>query len=196
MSDNPDSSTQRVTYDSTNHFRVLTQMHGSVWPKVLPLCLLNVLNVLAVIYMNNVYNIDISFCDKGHSFMSMIVSFLIVTRSSINYGRYMEARAGITNLIRASRELIQYAITFTRYDTSEKAKKWRSDLARKTIALLTCVVSVLQFESSKVYAWESPALKPKERMALKNAVGDANERSPMILAMCKFHMMKRLDAYF
>jgi len=80
--------------------------------------------------------------------MSMIVSFLIVTRSNITYSRFMEARTNLSTIMRSCRELMQYAVTFTRYDTSERAKKWRYDLARKTIVLLRSTVSVLEFESS------------------------------------------------
>mmetsp|Transcript_16577 Transcript_16577/g.24865 ORF Transcript_16577/g.24865 Transcript_16577/m.24865 type:complete len:534 (+) Transcript_16577:222-1823(+) len=180
---NPDIGVVRVKYDSKNHISVLTQMYGSVWPKVLPFCLLNVVNISAVIYLDRALDIDISFNDKGHSFMSMIVSFLIVTRSSITYSRLMEARAGMTSVMRSCRELIQFAITFTRYDSSPGAQKWRSDMARKTISLLTCVVAVLQFESTAQNAWETPDLTERERFALQKAVGDDNERAPMILAM-------------
>mmetsp|Transcript_4516 Transcript_4516/g.6893 ORF Transcript_4516/g.6893 Transcript_4516/m.6893 type:complete len:424 (-) Transcript_4516:293-1564(-) len=174
----------RVTYDTNSHFGVLTQMHGSVWPRVLPHCLLNILNVSAIIYLDRKYDIDLSYSDKGHSFMSMIVSFLIVTRSNIAYSRFMESRSYLSTVMRSCRELMQYAVTFTRYDTSETAKKYRITLARKTIVLLRSVVSVLQFPSRGEHSWKNPILRDDEAQALIDAVGEEdNVRAPMILAM-------------
>lgn len=176
-----------MTYDTNSHFSVLTQMHGSVWPRVLPHCLLNILNVSAIIYLDRKYDIDLSYSDKGHSFMSMIVSFLIVTRSNIAYARFMESRTYLSTVMRSCRELMQYAVTFTRYDTSETAKKYRITLARKTIVLLRSVVSVLQFPSKGEHSWKNPILRDDEAQALIDAVGEEdNVRAPMILAMCKF----------
>jgi len=184
---NSEDHRPRVTYDTNSHFSVLTQMHGSVWPRVLPHCLLNILNVSAIIYLDRKYDIDLSYSDKGHSFMSMIVSFLIVTRSNIAYARFMESRTYLSTVMRSCRELMQYAVTFTRYDTSETAKKYRITLARKTIVLLRSVVSVLQFPSKGEHSWKNPILRDDEAQALIDAVGEEdNVRAPMILAMCKF----------
>ena len=83
---------------------------------------------------------------------------------------------------------MQYTVTFTRYDTSEGAKKYRYTVARKTIVLLRSVVSVLQFPSTHEFSWTNPILKPEEKQALESIVGEKagdNFRVPMILAMCK-----------
>lgn len=181
--DNVDHRTQRVKYDSSKHFAVLTQMHGSVWPRVLPYCLLNVLNISIIILIKERYAIDLTYPDKGHYFLSMIVAFLIVTRSNITYRRFMESRGNVGNAMRSCRELIQFAVTFTRYNTSSKARKWRFDLARKTIVLLHSVVTALEYESTGTHVWKTPALTQTEKQALRTAVGDNNERSPYILAM-------------
>jgi len=174
----------RVTYNSSNHFAVLTQMHGSVWPRVLPHCILNILNVSAVAYLDRAYDLDLGYSDKGHTFMSMIVSFLVVTRSNITYSRFMESRSYLSTVMRSCRELMQYVVTFTRYDTSDKAKKWRLTMARKTIVLLRSVVSALQFPSKGEHTWKMPLLNEKEREAVKEAVGEYDShRTPMILAM-------------
>jgi predicted membrane chloride channel (bestrophin family) len=120
---------------------------------------------------------------KGHTFMSMMVSFLIVTRSNIAYKRFMESRSGVTHLLRASRELMQHAVTFTRVDDSDGAQKWRGYLARRTIVLLRTVVEVLEFPSHKNHAWKIYELSQKEKNAILNTVGYDNERAPFILAM-------------
>lgn len=115
--------------------------------------------------------------------MSMMVSFLMVTRSNIAYARYMEARMDLSNATTACRELISYATTFTRYDKSANAQKWRMDLARRTIKLLRTMVTVLEFQSKGNHAWKVPVLSREEKLALQSAVGKSNERSPMILTM-------------
>jgi len=117
--------------------------------------------------------------------MSTIVSFLIVTRSNVTHARFLEARAGLSAVMRSCRELIQYAITFTRYDTSDAAKKWRYDLCKKTITLLRSVVSVVQFESALDGddVWKNPSLSDAETAQLKEIAKNDHIRIPMILTM-------------
>ena len=178
-----DLCVNKVKYDSSDHWSVLTQMYGSVWPKVIGYCIFNVFNAIIVIYIREKYKLDLSFSDKGHTFMSMMMSFLMVTRSNIAYSRYMEARYDLSNATLACRELISYATTFTRYDNSPGAAKWRIDLARRTIKLLRTMVTVLEFQSKGNHAWKLPYLSREEKAALKEAVKDSNERLPMVLTM-------------
>lgn len=133
-----------VSYDTENHISVLTQLYGSVWRKVLPYCLLNVVLVIAVHYLMINDIIDLTFSDKGHSFMGIMVSFLLVARSNIAISSYSDCRALLGDAMRACRELIQHMIAFTRYDTSDSAKEWREDIARRTVAMLRTVVAVLE----------------------------------------------------
>lgn len=178
-----EEGSQKVQYDTKSHFQVLTQMHGSVWPRVLPHCLLNVLNASVIVLLDRHYGMDISYSDKGHTFMSMIVSFLIVTRSNIAYARFMESRSHLSTSMRSCRELMQYAVTFTRYDISDNASKWRFAIARKLIVLLRSVVGVLEFESTGEHVWKNKVLTDKEKKAVTDAVGEDNFRTPMVLAM-------------
>jgi predicted membrane chloride channel (bestrophin family) len=178
-----DGRTQRVKYDTKSHFNVLTQMHGSIWPSVLPHCILNTLNICGIILLDRWYGIDLSYSDKGHTFMSMIVSFLVVTRSSIAYSRFMESRSHLAQVMKSCRELMQYAVTFTRYDNSDAATKWRYMVARKTIVLLRTLVCVLEFPTKGELVWKNKVLTREEQADLKNAVGEDNERSVMYLVM-------------
>jgi predicted membrane chloride channel (bestrophin family) len=171
-------------YDSSDHWFVLTQFKmGSVWPKVIGCCIANVVNTIFVLKMQKYCDINLSFSDRGHTFMSMMVSFLIVTRSNIAYSRYMEARKDLSDAMTACRELISHAVAFTRYEQGYDAKKWRTDLSKRTIKLLMSVVSVLKYEHTKNDAWKQPATSAEEKRALKNAVQKSNERTPLVLAM-------------
>jgi putative membrane protein len=172
-----------VNYDSRNTFGVLTQMRGSVWPKVLPYCVANTALTYAIHWLKNEGRVDLTFPDSGHRTMAAILSFLVVTRSNIAYARYWEARTELSRAMKSCRELVQHAITFSRFDASPGAQQWRSDVARRTIVLLRTVVSVLEYQTSGQHAWKVPELTKDEKQALLSAVGKSNERAPMVLAM-------------
>ena len=174
---------RRVNYDSDNTFGVLTQMRGSVWPKVLPYCVANAALTYAIYWLKHQRQIDLTFPDSGHTFLAAILSFLVVTRSNIAYARYWEARTELSRAMKSCRELVQHAITFSRFDTSPSAQQWRSDVARRTIVMLRTVVSVLEYQTSGQHAWKIPELTKDEKQALLSAVGKSNERAPMVLAM-------------
>ena len=113
-----------------NHVAVLTQLLGSVWPRVLPYCCCNILITSIIYYLKRFKNLDVTCSDRGHTFMALMVSFLIVTRSNIAYACFMEARDFLNNAMKACRELTQHMITFTRYELKTPAMQWRQENAR------------------------------------------------------------------
>ena len=166
---------------SQDHMAILTQMHGSILPKVLPYCILNCVLTLVFYYLNEDFDINFSFSDKGHTFMSVMVSFLVVTRVSIAYSRFTEARDYLDSAMLSTRELIQHIICFTRYDDSPGAKKWRSEISRRSIVLLRTLVCILEYPSKGTHVLNTKELSDHEVSALLMSVGGANERSPMVL---------------
>ena len=50
-----------VHYDSDSHLRVLFQMYGSVWPSVLPYCLVAVAVTYLIYYLQNHKIVDLTF---------------------------------------------------------------------------------------------------------------------------------------
>lgn len=173
----------KVKYDSSSHWQVITQRHGSIWPFVLPYCVGNVINTCIVVYLKHNGIIDFTFSDRGHTFMSMMVSFLMVTRSNIAYSRYMEARQDLSLVMSACSELVAHATVFSRRDKSKGAQEWRIELAMSTVKLLRTVVSVLEYNTTDNHAWKNTALNPIEKNVLKATVKQSNERSPLVLAM-------------
>eukprot|EP00816_Leptocylindrus_hargravesii_P008594 CAMPEP_0196827540 /NCGR_PEP_ID=MMETSP1362-20130617/94213_1 /TAXON_ID=163516 /ORGANISM="Leptocylindrus danicus, Strain CCMP1856" /LENGTH=188 /DNA_ID=CAMNT_0042208181 /DNA_START=504 /DNA_END=1066 /DNA_ORIENTATION=- len=172
-----------VSYDTENHISVLTQLYGSVWSKVLPYCILNEVLVLAVHFLRVNDIADLTFSDKGHSFMGIMVSFLLVARSNIAISSYSACRALLGDAMRACRELIQHMIAFTRYDAKDSAKEWREDIARRTVAMLRTVVAVLEYDTKGQHTWQIPELTHDEKQAILLSVGDSNERAPMVLVI-------------
>lgn len=172
-----------VTYVTEDHVAVLTQMHGSVWPRVMPYCICNVLLASTIYYLKFHRNLDLTFSDKGHSFMSLLVSFLVVTRSNIAYSRFMEARSHLNDAMKSCRELVHHVMTFTRYDNSPTAKIWRATVSRRTVVLLRTIVSVLEYQTKGTDAWKVPELTKEEKQAVLLSVGKSNERTPIVLIL-------------
>jgi predicted membrane chloride channel (bestrophin family) len=69
-----------VNYDSTNHLQVLFQMKGSVWPRVLPFCIVNTFLMFACdFWLEPVFtNMGIVFTGKEHGLLTIMVSFLVI----------------------------------------------------------------------------------------------------------------------
>jgi len=131
--------------------------------------------------MKKYLDIDWTFSDKGHTFMSAMVSFLVVTRTSIAYTRFTEARDFLDKAMFSTRELIQHIICFTRYDDSGGAKKWRAEIARRSIVLLRTLVCILEYPSKQEQVVKTSELTIDEVQALLMAVGGSNERTPLVL---------------
>jgi predicted membrane chloride channel (bestrophin family) len=143
-----------LQYDDRNHWSVLTQLYGSVWPHVLPFCIFNMVLTLLVFYHFRAY----TFPKDGHQFMSLILSFLIVTRAKITYSRFMEARGSLEACYKACRELVQTACVLTQQDTSDGAVVWRHNVAYRTILLLRVTMACIEFESQHTNPWEIPEI--------------------------------------
>ena len=83
----------RVSYTAQNHVQILFRIYGSAFPIVLPFVFANVAWTLCVHYLKYFDILDLTFhSSTGHSFMGLLVSFLIVSRSQISYNRFMEYR--------------------------------------------------------------------------------------------------------
>eukprot|EP00551_Chaetoceros_affinis_P009330 CAMPEP_0203662776 /NCGR_PEP_ID=MMETSP0090-20130426/624_1 /ASSEMBLY_ACC=CAM_ASM_001088 /TAXON_ID=426623 /ORGANISM="Chaetoceros affinis, Strain CCMP159" /LENGTH=742 /DNA_ID=CAMNT_0050525611 /DNA_START=194 /DNA_END=2422 /DNA_ORIENTATION=- len=184
-----DRGTCSVEYDTENHVQVLCQMHGSVWLSVLPMCAFNAALAVTVFLtdIDDRFNINLSVTDKGHVFMSLMVSYLVISRLSNSLGRYMDARMYLSDLMRSSRELVQQAVAFTRYDDDgypdpdKSPMLWRVDVAKRTISQLKAMVNYLRYPSCKKNVWESDRLTKLEKTAVVWAVGSSNERAPFVL---------------
>mmetsp|Transcript_16229 Transcript_16229/g.21237 ORF Transcript_16229/g.21237 Transcript_16229/m.21237 type:complete len:497 (-) Transcript_16229:57-1547(-) len=156
-----------VEYDGENHMAVVFQLYGSVWPAVLPWCFATLLVTAAIWYLREHNIIDLTIASStGHSFMSILVSFLIVTRTTITYNRFMEARQHLADLYRSSRELVHYTCVLTNQNTSEEAKKWRREVAYRTIVTLRVAVAALEYRSKGVNTWEVIPVEEHERTEL------------------------------
>lgn len=86
-------------------------------------------------------------------------------------------------MARACRNLVFHSVAFTRQDMGVRAKQWRLDIARESMALLRLLVTALQFESTGVEARSSAALTSDEKIVMDEYTGDDNERSAYVITM-------------
>ena len=161
------SEKKDVEYDSDSHMNVLFKLYGSVWPSVFPWCLVTILWSIAVISLKKANYIDLTIdSPSGHNMMSILVSFLLVTRVGITYSRFMEARQELEHMLRAARELIQHTCLLTLNDQGPRARQWRQDVAYRTIVTLRMAIAALEFRSHGVHVWECLPEKDHENTEL------------------------------
>eukprot|EP00560_Eucampia_antarctica_P002395 CAMPEP_0197833282 /NCGR_PEP_ID=MMETSP1437-20131217/18504_1 /TAXON_ID=49252 ORGANISM="Eucampia antarctica, Strain CCMP1452" /NCGR_SAMPLE_ID=MMETSP1437 /ASSEMBLY_ACC=CAM_ASM_001096 /LENGTH=382 /DNA_ID=CAMNT_0043437247 /DNA_START=134 /DNA_END=1282 /DNA_ORIENTATION=+ len=144
---------KEVSYESENHWSVLTQMNGSMWPHVLPYCLIASLEAYLIHYAKE-NGINLTYPCGGHQFMSLLVSFLVVTRTTITYNRFMTLRQQLGKCFQSCRELMQLTAMLTFTNKSPESLKWRRNVALKTIELLRVTIAAIQYESSQEAAYD------------------------------------------
>ena len=147
-STNATTSLRQLTWDNSNHISVLTQLNGSVWPKVWPYCVMNILLTSGVFLLHHQFGwhgIKTSSTD-GHKYLAMIMSFLVVTRVKILYDRYMHQSAALQECLRCTRELVVLTCSLTATDTSAQA--YRNAVATQALRLLSVTMQVLQMRTA------------------------------------------------
>jgi len=152
-------------YDSKDHFGVIFSVHGTVWPNVLPLCIINVIITISVYFLKDYEIVDLTFADDGHKILATMVAFLVVSRVSAAYNRFWEARTLLSKALQQCRQLSIHAAAFTREDNSDKAINWRLMVSRRTIQLLSQAIQVLE--------------DPEVTVALLHYSGNSNEKNLM-----------------
>ena len=167
-------------YDSENTWDLLFRLNASIWKDVIWWCIFNTL-IAGAVYTYNVEFV-VATTDKGHGFMSLAVSYLLVTRTKICLNRYRTQRTDLSNLCRTCEELVSHAVSFTRFkNKDESGVKWRSSVAKRTITLLKVIVLVLRHPSTKRSVWEIHEIPKEMKDALELAVGKSNQRSPLVM---------------
>jgi len=136
-----------VRYNDSDHLHVMTQMYGSVWGHVFPFCLINVAWCFLIDYLNDHNIIKLQIPSTGHSFMSILVAFLVVARVQITYGRFMEARAYLGGCFKSCRELMHCVAVLTSTTETPEAKLWRKSVAVQIVTLLRVTVAAIEFYS-------------------------------------------------
>ena len=180
-----------MTYDSSIHWRVLTRMHGSLWPKVLPLCLFNTTLMVALHILRVMGLANLVISNMGHVYIGVVVSFLLVSRVNTAYSRYNESRNFLSHMYRNIQELVTYlgvmtttttihndmATTTTRTSTNEdkSSKLWRNEVAYRAILLLRTSMAVIDYPTDYIPAWDVNELTGEEREYMLSCVNNNND---------------------
>jgi len=162
-----------VTYNSKSQWSVLTQRWGSLWPSVLPFCLANTA-LMAVLQLLMINGIDLNISETGHTFLSLVMAFLLVSRVSTSLARYDEAREYLEVMNKSCRQLVHTACVYSNADTSDSAKEWRLEVTYRTLLLLRTAMAVIDYPDSHVSVKDIPELSGLERQDLEEHLPLAN----------------------
>jgi len=124
---------------------------------------------LTVIQRHDV-TLDIGITTQAHTFMTLVVSFLLVSRVNIGLDRYNQARDCLGVMYCHCRELIQNACIFTANSKSNEAQEWRHELAYRCLLLLRLSMAVVDYPTDKVAAWNVPELKGAEKLEIQESI--------------------------
>ena len=143
------------------------------WYKVLPYCIFNVLLMLALEFTDQKEDgwkkyIEIS--SQGHSFITLVVAFLLVSRVNMGLARYNSARDSLGCMYRNTREVIQNMCVFSSHDHNAAAVEWRHEVAYRCLILLRTAMSVIDFPEDHITPWDIPELNGMELEDVKNNI--------------------------
>lgn len=83
--------------------------------------------------------------------MSLIVSYLVVSKVYLSLERYMVSRTWAGQCLTTLRELNQLVLTFSEGQSAVEARIWRRQAREKIVALLQCTIRVIQDEEKASY---------------------------------------------
>lgn len=160
-----------VTYESERHFALMTQMWGSIWPKVLPYCITNMLLAILLDYLKFYKNIDLEISVTAYKSLSLLVAFLVVSRANVTIGRYNQARGFLTAMFKPADDLIELSCIFSGLNNKDKAgAEWRYNVARRTFLLLRSAMCVMDYNEAKVPAWKLKEFTPEEAADIQRQI--------------------------
>jgi len=132
--------------DLKNPWKIIFQVRGSIWMMVLPYCILNCVALVVVVYLQENQQIRIRFSPKGHALMSLLIAYLVVSKVTLAFNRYMSLRFAIGCAFLAIRETYQLAMLFTEDEVTEEADNFRSSLKLQLLELINCTGRVIKNE--------------------------------------------------
>lgn len=155
-----------MTYNSRSQWSVLTQKWGSLWPRVLPYCIVNTA-LMAALQILLVNGIDLNIEETGHTFLSLVMAFLLVSRVSTSLARYDAAREALEEMNKSCRQLVHTVCVYSNTDSSVSAKEWRNQVTYRALLLLRTAMAVIDYNDSRVKVSHIPELSGPERRDLQ-----------------------------
>lgn len=102
-----------VHYETRNHWAVITQLHGSVYPYIWKYCVFNVTMMLLDYYVFDdlMTKHGIKITDKGHTISIFFVAFFCVSRANMALARFNTARSNLGGMLASIRALIDAVVS-------------------------------------------------------------------------------------
>ena len=99
-----------LTQHNQHPFAIVFRYRGTVWPLVLPYCILNVIILTCLTILQNTFEIRLSILPQGHALMSLLIAYLGVSKVNLAYERYMGAQIATGHGLMVLRELNQFIL--------------------------------------------------------------------------------------
>lgn len=127
----------------------------------MPYCVANTLLTLLLLYLLSI-GIDLTVSEWGHEFMSVLASFLLITKFNLTLGVYYEMQSNLLKIGRATRQIAMLACCLTKQQQNQKeAAVWRSEVAFRALVLLSATSTMLT-KVNDLDAWEAPGVSIEE----------------------------------
>lgn len=149
---------------------MIFKLQGSIWPEVLPFCIFNVAVTIAIWIMRERDVVDLHFDGgKGYQFISLLVSFFVVSNINTTYNRFWEARGYIGKALNAASLLADRAALYSSNSRTEKAQIWRDALKVRLIELVNASMHLIQNERASLLNLVKAESREKRKRARKKA---------------------------
>jgi predicted membrane chloride channel (bestrophin family) len=112
---------------------------------------------MATLHVLFAYGTELDISGEGHRYISVVLSFLLVSRVRTAVKRYYQARRYLETMMKFCIAMVQLTCVYTSDDDSLSAKEWRSEVAYRMMILVRTSLAALDFPSSGV-----PMLKLSE----------------------------------
>jgi predicted membrane chloride channel (bestrophin family) len=129
---------------------VLFRIEGDIICAVLPFCIVNCLLLALVAYYRT--EREIGFSATGHGLLTLLVSFLVISKVNLAYDRFRVVRKHAAVAFMVLRELVQMVISISSSDSprdkenelTKQLQFWRMDCVDKVSDLMDITVKVLK----------------------------------------------------
>jgi len=108
---------------------ILLQFRGSIWASVIPYCVFNCCLTYLIYFLESKAGVRITFSGQAHALMSLIVSYLVVSKVYLSLERYMISRTWAGHALTALRELNQLVLTFSEGQSTIESRIWRREVS-------------------------------------------------------------------
>ena len=103
------------------------------------------------------YSIDVSITNQGHSFVGVIVAFLLVSRVNMALARFNECRGYLSLMYQETRQLITNMAAFSSTGVcancmDQSSQQWRNEVAYRMLVVLRTSMAVVDYPTSRIPA--------------------------------------------